>query len=149
MVFLGSADCPWANVSELPPLVERTKRVLLGRARSQGWSFHTVAVDVGREQDAGVKYLRGFGRFDELSVGAGWANSTAMRLFADVRARVASTPQVVVLRRMVVEPDPINGPMNLTLSRESVVARMVGLDALRSWLRRGADLDLGAPPLSR
>ena len=73
-VFVGSSNCGWSNVPELPNMVKGLKLELRKRAENLGMSF--AAVGIARDVIArnGIRHLEKFGDFDEVMSGRGWAN---------------------------------------------------------------------------
>jgi len=79
LTFIGSPTCPWSTDRRLPLAVETLKRTYAEFARENGLGFRAVVVVVDWTTAQGQGFLSEFGRFDEVSIGRNWANSTLMR----------------------------------------------------------------------
>lgn len=145
-VFIGSSTCRPSNHELLPASVEQAKLLLRERAVRSGRSFTTVGIARDWSVEAGLEHLRRFGRFDEVVAGRNWINIGLLRYVWEDVPGEASTPQVLVLDRRLVDrraPEAADG----VLQDERLVVRLVGWDEIERWSRRNAPLpDL--PPVS-
>lgn len=143
LIYFGSSRCVWSNSRELPEIVERLKVAMERQASRRGWSFESVGVGVDWIPEDGLDHLRKFGRFDEVSSGYGWGNHTAMTYFNGQPVPLASTPEVVVVRRNLRRPSLVEGVANYAVAHGQVVVVKSGLTELQRWAEAGAPL----PPL--
>lgn len=60
-----------------------------------------MGVAVDWEVDKGSQFLRGFGQFDEVSVGYNWASSAVRRYMFEDFTGIPATPQIVVVKRFL------------------------------------------------
>ena len=137
-VFVGSSNCGWSNVRELPNMVKGLKLELRKRAENLGMSF--AAVGIARDIIAtnGIRHLEKFGDFDEVMSGRGWANIGVLKyVYGDQLSGPAATPQVLVVERSL---DDTAG--HIALTAERVVARKTGLDEITQWVQSGAPTPL-------
>ena len=133
-VFIGSSNCGWSNVAELPPMVKRLKLLLNNRADDLGMSFAAIGVARDMHAASGVRHLEKFGEFDEVMSGRGWSNIGLQKyVYGDDLAGPAATPQVIVLERSLADRGG-----HLSLEHERVVVRKTGLDDITAWLNNGA-----------
>ncbi len=110
------------------------KRLVAGRARDGGMRFSAVGIALDADASLGWGHLRKAGRFDEVSTGMGWANSGADKYVFGALAGPASTPQLLVVERLVnTGPDG-----RREVESERVLARKGGATAITSWVSRGA-----------
>ena len=133
-VFVGSSNCGWSNVPELPNMVKGLKLELQKRAENLGMSF--AAVGVARDIIAtnGIRHLEKFGDFDEVMSGRGWVNIGVLKyIYGGQLSGPAATPQVLVIERSL---DDTAG--HISLAAERVVARKTGLDEIAQWVQSGA-----------
>ena len=134
LVFVGSSNCGWSNVPELPNMVKGLKLELKKRAENLGMSF--AAVGIARDIIAtnGIRHLEKFGDFDEVMSGRGWVNIGVLKyIYGGQLSGPAATPQVLVIERSL---DDTAGHISLTAER--VVARKTGLDEIAQWVQSGA-----------
>ena len=80
---------------------QRTVGALRAKAIAAGASFHTVGISVDPDVGVGRETLKLFGRFDEISIGAGWLNLDAALLLASRSRGGEAVPQMVVFSRAV------------------------------------------------
>ena len=134
LVFIGSSNCGWSNVEELPPMIKRLKLLLKHRADDLGMSFAAVGVARDMHAASGVRHLATFGEFDEIMSGRGWSNIGLQKyVYGDDLAGPAATPQVIVLERSLADRGG-----HLSLEHERVVVRKTGLDDIVAWFHNGA-----------
>lgn len=135
-VYLGGSDCPFCTQSEFKAAVQGLGAVLASQAAAAGRSFHFVAVAVQWDVQAGLKYLRDLGDFDEVSAGGNWLNtSAAQRLFVDGRGAV---PSIVLYERLL----SCDGESDtMTFGPERELARYRGAKQILEWVRTGASVD--------
>ncbi len=124
LVYLGSSTCGWSNLPEVSRAVKDAKRLVAGRARDAGMRFSAVGIALDADASLGWGHLRKAGRFDEVSTGMGWANSGADKYVFGALAGPASTPQLLVVERLVnTGPDG-----RRKVESERVLARKGGRD---------------------
>lgn len=131
-VFIGASFCGWSRDRRLRSEISQMRKVLEVRARKEGATFMTIGVALDGAADAGLRFLRRFGRFGETAVGAGWLNSEAVRyMWRDVPGD-AAIPQVVVLER----PITVTGS-GIDVGEEHMLVRAVGTVSIARWARAG------------
>jgi hypothetical protein len=117
--------------------VREMQRLLTQQASASGRRFIMRGVSLEPGIDNGIAHLSRFGRFDEISVGGNWTNSTAVRyLGSDIGANPKTgIPQVVLLEREV-----STEPEHLLVGPERELARIVGFAPIHEWVQRGAPI---------
>lgn len=134
LVYIGSSNCGWSNVTELPPMVKHLKLLLKDRAAGLGISFAAIGVARDMHAVSGVRHLAKFGEFDEVMSGRGWSNIGLQKyVYGDDLAGPAATPQVIVLERSLADRGG-----HLSLEHERVLVRKTGLDDITAWFQNGA-----------
>lgn len=136
LVYIGAKACPWSNAADLPSHLNEIRRSLQSRADQAGIAFTSVGIARDEDEDAGMSHLAKFGHFDEIDVGGGWYSLGAQHYVHGVRGGLAATPQVLVVER-VVRRRPFH-----EVGGERVIARHVGLGAIRRWAGAGAPIFL-------
>lgn len=141
--ILGSSRCrscrdpgTKAAFAAVKPLLQRESG---GRYRSVRVAGIAINTDMGE----GLRYLESIGleSFDELSTGSGWRNEHVIRL-AQLANRDAEVPAVVVITRTMTAR--LN-PLSVRYGPDSVIAVIVGQQALLDWIRGGANLSSARP----
>lgn len=135
LVYLGSSSCHWSNAPELPATVRALKLDIQRRVRADGLSFATLGVARDGSVATGLKHLRKFGAFDEVTAGHGWFNDGVRRYVYEDLPGPAGTPQIIVVRRTL----ETEGDQRL-VANERVLARKVGLSEILGWAEAGAPL---------
>lgn len=132
LVYIGSPNCAWSNVPELPRLIEEA--TLRGREQAMqlGIGFASIGVGKSNSVDAGIKHLARIGDFDELITGRGWYGIGTRRYVSQDLGGPAATPQVVLVAREIL---PGN---ERAIVGERVLARYIGVDPIRKWVETGA-----------
>ena len=134
MVYIGSSACDFANLPEVPELVERTKLALQQQAVAKGFGFSVIGLSVDWDTDNGLQHLSQFGRFDEILTGRKW-QGMGPRLLG--LPELAATPQVLVIIRS--SESPSMGQSNQVFGG-NVVVRKAGFSQIAAWLERGVPL---------
>lgn len=134
LVVVMSPSCAWCRDESLSAAVRVVRHELAEVATEQGWSFVVIGVAQTHDPDEGVKFLRRFGRFHEISSGRGWMNSLLIRYVHQDFRGSAATPQLIVLRREL-KVNPGRG-----VEVERVVRRVVGAAAIAAWAGAGAPI---------
>lgn len=129
VVFVGAERCAACNDPRLQPAVRSLAATLHERAAALGHRIIMVGVSVDRDWRAGISYLDGVARFDEMVSGRGWDN-VGMKYLARFPGPVA-TPQLVITR---------------TSGRqaEQLLARLIGVTEIVRAAAEPKDLLTGA-----
>lgn len=125
LVVIVSPTCQWSNSPELPTVIEDIKTRLATRAAAASLSFAVVGLAQSDIAEDGLRFLRRFGRFDELSSGNGWDNTGLVRFMHDKSSVELATPQLVIVERY---------PGSDEYFSDSVVGQIMGLENIRRWL---------------
>jgi len=140
LVYVGSSTCGWSNLPWLPAVYDSIRHSLRARSDSLGVTFATLGIAIDWSIDDGLSHLRRFNHFDEITVGHSWLNLAALRYLWDEHPGEASTPQVLVVERMLRSPDQERGEFGFGLRQEHVLQRAVGVGEIRHWLETGVPL---------
>jgi len=130
MVYIGSSGCAPSNADYLPDAVRKIKHRLQRRAESKGYSFAVVGVARDWNVDQGIRHLRKFGEFDEITSGRNWLNSGASRFMYTRYPGEAGTPQVVVVSRYT---KTVEGSGIYATIEGRQIARKVGSETIQNW----------------
>ncbi len=103
-----------------------------------GRSFMALGIAKDWDASAGVAHLATFGTFDEIMAGRSWMNEGVLKYIWQTLPGAPSTPQVLVVERMV--SVPLAAGDRFEVSKESVIARNTGLGEIRQWVEAGAPL---------
>lgn len=140
LVYLGSSSCTWSRSENLPRLVATAKGLVAARARRLGWSFRAIGIAADWDEQAGLRHLQRFGRFDEIAAGGNWGNSLLQRYYDRLVVAPAGVPQLIVIRRHNEEPDFSTGHFANESQLERLVTRADGLREIQRWVRAGGPL---------
>ncbi|HEV7587485.1 MAG TPA: hypothetical protein VGO40_05095 [Longimicrobium sp.] len=133
MVFVGTSTCRATKEKGFPAVLERVKVAASRRAAAEGKQFRVIGVAMDNDTDVGLRFLRKFGKFDELAVGGNWMNQEVVRyVWRDLPYR-PSVPQLVVLEREIRKEKTV-----VWVSPEREVRRLLGTDEIRRWGDAGA-----------
>ena len=136
LVYIGSRFCGASNNPELPELVETLKTTLLERAEESNVGYSAVGVGIDWLPVDGWRYLRRFGRFDEVVVGRKWSGLGARQFMKETIAGTAATPQVLIYERR----KTLDGEQDPPVWESKILARKVGVARIKNWVDAGAPL---------
>ncbi len=142
MVYIGSSTCGYANLAEVPELIERTKLLLQQKAHGSGMLFSTMGISIDWNTEDGVRHLAKMGRFDEITTGRNIQGMGAYQFVWSALSSEASTPQVIVVTRMINAPSEEYPHQSHHVSNPTVLTRKAGVTAISAWLDRGSPLPL-------
>lgn len=135
LVFLGASFCGAHRRPGFPQLVEDAKEHVQRQALASGRQFRTHAVSLDWKTDAALDFLKGFGEFDEMSLGGNWVSDGAVRyVWRDMPGEPA-VPQIILLERRIDVAKTTTEVKN-----ERVLKRVLGTDQIEKWVRAGAPL---------
>ena len=134
-VFITSSTCGPSNDPALPAVIEELKLLLQGHAASVGRGFAAVGIAKDSRVEAGLRHLKKFGVFDEVTTGRGWLNMGVLDYVYEQTPGPAATPQVLVLEGFV---DVENGERAIHIG--SALVRKVGLVEIQAWNTLGAPI---------
>lgn len=134
LVYIGSATCGPSNDADMSHLLDAIRVKVAQSAERDGRRFVTVGIAKDGDVAAGLQHLESMGRFDEIMTGRSWANIGLLKyVFSDLRGP-AATPQVIVVDRRV-----LNQGVHVEVTDEQVLARRIGLQELREWVKAADD----------
>ena len=139
LIYIGKSTCVWCRRPELIPAYAAIRTSLEQEAKIRGARLVTIGVAADRRAAPGLEHLEKLGEFDEVIAGNGWVNAAALKYVWGDAAGPAATPQLVALRRRVVQPTP-DSAATYTIRDEEILARKVGLYEIQQWARENAPL---------
>ena len=142
MVYIGSSACEYANLAEVPKLIERTKLLLQKKAHESGMLFSSMGISIDWNTENGVRHLAKMGRFDEITTGRSLQGMGAYQFMWDAVPGEASTPQVLVVTRTIDAPSEEYPYQSHHVSKATALTRKAGVTAISAWLDRGSPLPL-------
>lgn len=135
LVFLGASFCGAHRRPGFPQLVEDAKERVQRQALASGRPFRAHAVSLDWKPDAALEFMKGFGEFDEMSLGSNWVSDGAVRYVWRDMPGDPVVPQVILLERTI---DVSKAATEVT--NERVLKRVLGTDGIEKWVRAGAPL---------
>lgn len=142
-VYMGASFCGASRREGFGDVIEKSKLLVSQQARNQGRTFRAVGVALDWEVEEGLRFLKKFGAFDEVSLGGNWGNDSAIKYIWRDHPGRAAVPQVIVLEREIEE-----APRTTEITREVVLRRINGITEIESWVANGARVPLPAPARS-
>jgi hypothetical protein len=135
LVFLGASFCGAHRRPGFPQLVEDAKQRVQGQALASDRQFRTHAVSLDWKPDDALEFLRGFGEFDEMSLGGNWVSDGAVRYVWRDMPGEPVVPQIIVVERHIEV-----AKTSTEVKNERVLKRVMGTDEIEKWVRAGAPL---------
>lgn len=132
LVYLGSPRCGAANRPEMPGLMAEAVRQVRQHGVTLGIPVVTFGVATSGGIDEGLAHLRRIGTFDQFVVESAGLNLGIARHLYGVRTLSLSTPQVVVIGRILDSEGRV--------TKEQVLARRTGVLEIREWVAASAPL---------
>lgn len=138
LTVVASPTCRWSADPAFAVAIEKMKVQFAEFAASRQMTFRAIMVVVDWTGLRSTDFVEPFGRFDELSIGRSWSNSTLLRYGWDPGLR-PSTP-TVILHRQHLEVTEENGVREL---ERQVVLHRSGLSDILLLERVGPETLLG------
>jgi hypothetical protein len=135
LVFLGASFCGAHRRPGFPQLVEDAKQRVQGQALASDRQFRTHAVSLDWKPADALEFLRGFGEFDEMSLGGNWVSDGAVRYVWRDMPGDPAVPQIIVVERHIEV-----ARTSTEVKNERVLKRVMGTDEIEKWVRAGAPL---------
>lgn len=138
MIYFSQSGCAACNQETLPAALEAAKQGLARRAEASRRALVVVGVSLDWDPERGYEHLRRFGRFDEVSAGRSWINSSAMHYVWQDLPGISGTPQIVVVERTFRPATELGEAPRIV--GERVVLRKLGYVEIETWAKQGAPL---------
>ena len=135
LVFVGGSFCGAQRRPGFPRVVDNAKLRLQEQAKRTGRQFRAVAVSLDWDPGVAHTFLKGFGKFDEMSLGGNWVSDGAVKYVWREMPGEPLVPQVIIVERHV---DTNSAGVRVTSER--VVKRVLGAAAIEGWVKSGARL---------
>jgi len=140
LVFLGSSTCGFSNLPRFPARIHDIKLSLSKRAADLGLSFVAIGLALDWNAETGFRYLRKFGRFDEILVGRNWFGTGAEKFIWEEFPGEPATPQLILLYRVLPGSKSGDSAPSGRFESERVLLRLSGIVKIDGWVRRGMPL---------
>lgn len=128
-IFATNGNEDDENLHTVIPEAIDSARVFSKRSKSP---FSTVGVNIEWDPQLGYEFLQRFGRFDEISLGRRWLNSS-VNAYITATLSDQSLPQVIVVRQRVAADNP-----PLRVLPPTRLLSIVGRDRIQRWVKDGA-----------
>lgn len=144
---IGASDCGWSNLPDIREafgLIRERMRAAYGNAYAH---IEVVGVAIDEDPEAGLTYLSDIGggtvgtAFDQIAVGGSWLNEQIVRFAWREGKAAASTPQVIVVERLV-DTSSYSSESTIKTGDDLVVANARGRKDILRWLEQGLPLDV-------
>ena len=137
LIAIVSSTCHWSNLPDVTAAVRAAKLLVKRQAGESGLSFAAIGVAKDVSAQEGLRHLTQHGRFDEVSAGRGWYNTSILRFIYGDIAGFAATPQLIVLEQRVLFDA---GTRRVQGRRE--LTRIVGAKDIVGWVAQGSPVQL-------
>ena len=146
---IGASDCDWSNMPEIKAAFGRIRERMRAAYGDAYAHIEVVGVAIDEDPEAGLTYLSDIGRgtvgtaFDQIAVGGSWLNEQVVRFAWREGKAAASTPQVIVVERLV-DTSSYLSESTIKTGNDLVVANASGRNDILRWIERGLPLDYSA-----
>lgn len=132
-VYLGTEGTD--SLTSADSTIATMRNALARQSAATGRRLVVRGVSLEPTVDGGLRHLGRLGRFDEISVGGNWTNSSVIRYLGGTigQTRETAIPQVVLFEREIRQE-----ASTLQVSSEREIGRYVGHDEIGRWVREGA-----------
>ena len=140
LVFIGSSECAWSQPNgkiDLASIIRSAKVKVQKEAHSRSASFTAIGVAKDWDPRQGIRYLRSFGRFDEIVSGMNWQNLALRRYAWEDVAGTASTPQVILVRQRMSQTTEDASTLQFGVKEEVLMLRKSGISEIKKWRESG------------
>lgn len=144
---IGASDCGWSNLPEIREAFG-VIRERMGAAYGNAYAhIEVVGVAIDEDLEAGLTYLSDIGggtvgtAFDQIAVGGSWLNEQIVRFAWREGKAAASTPQVIVVERLV-DTSSYSSESTIKTGDDLVVANARGRKGILRWLEQGLPFDV-------
>jgi hypothetical protein len=134
-VYIGATDCQPCIWPPFKTSLKQMWPLLDAHAQRAQAAFATLGVAINDDADSGAAMLAPLSQFDEVSLGGGWVNHVAEHYIWTDSTGVPAIPQVLVIARDV---NSSKGKSQWSVTNSRVLARVVGAEAIRAWIAKGA-----------
>ncbi len=143
---IGASDCGWSNMPEIKAAFGSIRERMRSAYGDKYAHIEVVGVAIDEDPEAGLTYLSDIGggtvgtAFDQIAVGGSWLNEQVVRFAWREGKAAASTPQVIVVERLV-DTSSYLSESTIKTGDDLVVANASGRNDILRWLERGLPLD--------
>ncbi len=144
---IGASDCGWSNLPEIKEAFGRIRERIRAAYGDTYAHIEVVGVAIDEDPEAGLTYLSDIGggtvgtAFDQIAVGGSWLNEQVVRFAWREGKAAASTPQVIVVERLV-DTSSYLSESTIKTGDDLVVANARGRNDILRWLEQGLPLDV-------
>ena len=146
---ITASDCGWSNHPQTKAALGSIRERMRSAYGDRYAHLEIVGVAIDEEPEAGLTFLSEIGggtvrtAFDQVAVGGSWLNEQVVRFVWREGKAVASTPQVIVVERLV-DTSSYLSESTIKTGDDLVVANPRGSRDLLRWLEQGLPLDYSA-----
>jgi hypothetical protein len=140
-----ASDCGWSKRPDGMKAVRVLKPTLQASHGSSFARISVIGVDLDDNLDVGLRFLADIGNgsvggaFDQIVVGGSWLNEEIVKLVWREGTAEPASPQILVIERHVDATDYM-ASSRLKIGDDTVVAHLVGENAIVKWLKEGQPL---------
>jgi hypothetical protein len=127
-VLIAASWCHGITVPGFHEAIVSLQRNLPKEAARDGLSFSFVGVALDWKPEDGYRFLSRYDPFDEIVVGGNWGNTDAVRFIWRDYPGNPSVPQLVVLRRLVIQDST-----TMKFGADRLVGRFLGAQEIIQW----------------
>ena len=129
LVYIGGYSCGACNDPEFKAVLSRFKLAIARLAEAEHRKLRTIGVSSDWDVDAGLRFLRDCGPWNELVVGNNWYNSAVIEHVWNLPDTNGAIPQVIVFERSFV----LTGKRWIPTGKRYLI-RLIGKPEVSEWL---------------
>jgi hypothetical protein len=132
--YFGATSCGFCN---MPENIEKIKRIKIEFSEKYpGYNIKYVMVCMDRNIEEGLKFIKKYGYWDEISIGAFYNNELALNYLN--RTEIPGVPHVMVYKDLLMKKKEMSIPI---IMERKLLADLVGGNQIGKWIDSGYPLE--------
>ncbi|MBI3586971.1 MAG: hypothetical protein HY088_07575 [Ignavibacteriales bacterium] len=134
--YFGATDCPPCNTPKNIENIKRIKAELPKKYSDKEFKFVMVTFDEDIEE--GIKFVKKYGFWDEISVGKRYENELVMQHLNT--AKIPGLPHIFVNQTFLINNTP-------TVKSKTTIVELLGAKQIDQWVENGFPLKVSMEPI--
>lgn len=131
--YFGATSCGFCNI---PENIERIKRIKIEFSEKYSdCNIKYVMVCMDRDIEEGLKFIKKYGYWDEISIGAFYNNELALNYLN--KTEIPGVPHVMVYKDLLMKKKEISIPI---IMERKLLVDLVGGTQIGDWINSGYPL---------
>ena len=131
--YFGATSCGYCNVSENIEKIKKIKTEFSVKYKDSNIKFVMVCMDENIEE--GLKFIKKYGYWDEISIGKFYNNELALNYLN--KTEIPGVPHVMVYKDLLVIKEKLSIPI---IKERKLLVDLVGGTQIGSWINDGYPL---------